>query len=145
MGAAYQDIPKTEIPAATATFNVVFRVASSFGTAVLAVVLQQSIANHIPGVTSLADAARLHGAAALAALSSAFSVSFWWVAALAAAAVIPAAFIPSRAGGGTFSLTSLLGPGDDGPGDDGPGDEGPGDDGGTSESEAVSPSAMVPE
>jgi MFS family permease len=64
MGAAYQDIPKTEIPAATATFNVVFRVASSFGTAVLAVVLQQSIANHIPGVTSLADAARLHGAAA---------------------------------------------------------------------------------
>jgi MFS family permease len=111
MGAAYQGMPRAEIPAATATFNVVFRVASSFGTAVLAVVVQQSIRSHIPGVNSLSDAARLHGAPALAALTRAFGVSFWWVAVLAIAAVIPALFIPGRGG---VSMTSLLAPGQDG-------------------------------
>ena len=109
MGAAYQDMPKAEIPAATATFNVVFRVASSFGTAMLAVVAQQSIRSRVPGVASLADAARPHGPAAGAALAGAFGVSFWWVAVLAAAAVIPALFIPGR---GAASMTSLLSPGE---------------------------------
>ncbi|MBO0821412.1 MAG: multidrug efflux MFS transporter [Nocardiopsaceae bacterium] len=108
MGAAYQGMPKAEIPAATATFNVVFRVASSFGTAVLAVVVQQSIRSRIPGAASLADAARLHGAPALAALTGAFAVSFWWVAALAGVSVIPALFIPGRGGA---SMASLLAPG----------------------------------
>jgi EmrB/QacA subfamily drug resistance transporter len=111
MGASFQGIPKAEIPAATATFNVVFRVGSSFGTAVLAVVVQQAIRSRIPGVASLADAARLHGARALAALTSAFGVSFWWVAALALAAVIPSLFIPGRGAG---SMASMLASGADG-------------------------------
>ena len=111
MGAAYQDIPKSEIPAATATFNVVFRLGSSFGTAVLAVVVQQAIKSRIPGVSSLADTTRLHGTKALVALTSAFGVSFWWVAALAAAAAVPSLFIPGR---GEVSMTLLLPPGDGG-------------------------------
>jgi EmrB/QacA subfamily drug resistance transporter len=97
MGASYQGMPKLEIPAATATFNVVMRVGSSFGTAALAVVLQQAIRNRIPGATGgLSVAAALHGAQARAALTSAFGVSFWWVAAIAAVAVIPTFFIPPR-------------------------------------------------
>jgi Na+/melibiose symporter-like transporter len=97
MGASYQDMPEPEIPAATATFNVVVRVGSSFGTAALAVVLQQAIRNRIPGATGgLSGTAALHGAQARAALTSAFGVSFWWVAAIAAVAVIPALFIPPR-------------------------------------------------
>jgi predicted MFS family arabinose efflux permease len=111
MGASFQGIPKAEIPAATATFNVVFRVGSSFGTAVLAVVVQQAIRSRIPGVSSLADAARLHGGSASAALTSAFEVSFWWVAALALAAAIPSLFIPGR---GESSMASMLVPGDGG-------------------------------
>jgi sugar phosphate permease len=50
MGASYQGMPKPEIPAATATFNVVMRVGSSFGTAALAVVLQQAIRSRIPAL-----------------------------------------------------------------------------------------------
>jgi EmrB/QacA subfamily drug resistance transporter len=110
MGAAYQGMPKAEIPAATATFNVVFRVASSFGTAVFAVVVQQAIRSRVPGATSLADAARLRGAPAIAALSGAFGVSFWCVAGLATVAIVPALFIPGRA---TVSMTALLSPGDE--------------------------------
>jgi EmrB/QacA subfamily drug resistance transporter len=109
MGAAYQGIPKSDIPAATATFNVIFRLGSSFGTAVLAVVVQQAIRSRIPGVSSLADTTRLHGTHVLAALTSAFGVSFWWVAALAVAAIVPSLFIPGR---GEISVTSLLSPGD---------------------------------
>jgi EmrB/QacA subfamily drug resistance transporter len=112
MGASFQGIPKAEIPAATATFNVVFRVGSSFGTAVFAVVVQQAIRTRIPGVSSLADAARLHGASALAALTSAFGVSFWWVAALALAAAIPGLFIPGRGGGSMAPMLALDADGD---------------------------------
>jgi hypothetical protein len=43
-------MPRPEIPAATATFNVVIRVGSSFGTAALAVVLQQAIKDRIRAV-----------------------------------------------------------------------------------------------
>jgi len=97
MGSSYQGMPRPEIPAATATFNVVIRVGSSFGTAVLAVVLQQAIRNRIPGASGgLSGAADLHGALVLSRLTSAFGVSFWWVAAITAAAIIPALFIPAR-------------------------------------------------
>lgn len=97
MGASYQGMPKPEIPAATATFNVIIRVGSSFGTAALAVVLQQAIRNRIPGATGgLSGVAGLHGVHVASALTSAFGVSFWWVAAIAAAAVIPAMFLPAR-------------------------------------------------
>jgi EmrB/QacA subfamily drug resistance transporter len=97
MGASYQGMPRPEIPTATATFNVVLRVGSSFGTAVLAVVLQRSIQTRVPGASGgLSGTAALHGAHALAALTSAFGASFWWVAAIAAIAVLPAFLIPAR-------------------------------------------------
>jgi EmrB/QacA subfamily drug resistance transporter len=96
MGSAYQGMPRPEIPAATATFNVVVRVGSSFGTAALAVVLQQAISSRIPGATGgLSGATALgHGDRTLTLLTSAFGVSFWWVAVLVIAAVIPALLIP---------------------------------------------------
>lgn len=96
MGASYRGMPKAEIPAATATFNVAIRVGTSFGAAALAVVLQQAIRARIPGASgNLSDAAQLHGAGALSLLTSAFGAGFWWVAAIAAAAVLPALFIPA--------------------------------------------------
>jgi EmrB/QacA subfamily drug resistance transporter len=98
MGMAYQGMPRQEIPAATATFNVVARVGSSVGTAVLAVVLQLAISSRIHGTSGgLSAAAGLRGAHARTALTGAFGASFWWVAAIAIAAVIPALFIPLRA------------------------------------------------
>jgi EmrB/QacA subfamily drug resistance transporter len=111
MGSAYQGMPKPEIPPATATFNVIFRVSSSFGTALLAVILQDAISDRIPGANSLAAAARLHGESARSVLNNAFGQSFWWVAALAAVAALPAFFIPARKG--AASMSSLLSPGVD--------------------------------
>ena len=97
MGSSYQGMPQAEIAAATATFNVVIRVGSSFGTAALAVVLQQAIKTRVPGASGgLAGAAALRSARDLAGLTGAFGVTFWWVAALTLAAVIPAFFIPRR-------------------------------------------------
>jgi len=110
MGTAYQGMEKAEIPSATATFNVVFRVASSIGTALFATVLQEAVKNRIPGTTSLAAARSLHDPADLALLASAFRVSFWAVAAVALIAVIPAFFLPGRA---NVSMTSMLVPGGD--------------------------------
>lgn len=107
MGAAYQGMPKREIPPATATFNVIFRVSSSFGTALLAVILQDAIFDRTR-VRSLGNAAHLHGAHARAALATAFADSFWWVAALAVLAAVPALFIPARKG--ALEMRTLLSP-----------------------------------
>jgi EmrB/QacA subfamily drug resistance transporter len=97
MGASYQGTPRAEIPSVTATFNVILRVGTSFGTAALAVVLQQAIRARIPGASgSLSGAAQLRGDRAHALLTGAFGVSFWWVAGIAAAAILPAAFLPLR-------------------------------------------------
>ncbi|MBO0804159.1 MAG: multidrug efflux MFS transporter [Nocardiopsaceae bacterium] len=112
LGAAYQGLPKAEIPSATATFNVVFRVASSIGTAIFATILQQAIKTRIPGTSSLSDAGQLRGARDASLLTSAFGVSFWWVAGVALLAVLPALFLPGRA---TAPMSALLSPGDESP------------------------------
>lgn len=110
MGTAYQGMAKAEIPSATATFNVVFRVASSIGTALFATVLQEAIRARIPGTASVAAAKGLRNASDLALLTGAFRVSFWWVAAVSLLAVVPAFFLPGRA---NVSMTSMLVPGAD--------------------------------
>lgn len=98
MGSSYQDMPRSEIPSATATFNASFRVGSAFGAAALAVVLQQAIRARIPTATSGLNAvAGLRGPRVHDLLTSAFAVSFWWVAALALLAAVPALLIPRRA------------------------------------------------
>lgn len=100
MAAAYQGMPKPEIPSATATLNVAIRVGTSLGTAALAIVLQQAIRAHVPGAAgSLSRAAQLQGPHAHALLTTAFGQTFWWVAALAALAIVPALLIPHRAAG----------------------------------------------
>jgi EmrB/QacA subfamily drug resistance transporter len=98
MGASYQGMPKPEIPAATATINAAIRVGTSFGTAALAVVLQAGIRSRLH-VGSLSAAEELRGVHAHALLTSAFGASFWWIAAIAAVAIIPALLIPRAAAG----------------------------------------------
>jgi EmrB/QacA subfamily drug resistance transporter len=73
VSAAFASLKRSEVADATPQINVVHRVGGSFGTAVLAVVLQRSLA----GVTSNAEAA------------AAFGTAFWWALALTAAAIIP--------------------------------------------------------
>jgi len=73
MTAAFASLQRSELPDATPQMNVLQRIGGSIGTAVLAVVLQRSLA----GSTSLEEAA------------GAFGTAFWWSVAITAAAIIP--------------------------------------------------------
>jgi MFS family permease len=73
MTAAFAALDRSELPDATPQLNVLQRVGGSIGTAVLAVVLQRSLA----GATGLDEAA------------SAFGTAFWWSLGLTAIAIVP--------------------------------------------------------
>jgi EmrB/QacA subfamily drug resistance transporter len=73
MTAAFASLQRSELSDATPQMNVLQRVGGSIGTAVLAVVLQRSLA----GSTSLDDAA------------AAFGTAFWWSVGITAAAIVP--------------------------------------------------------
>lgn len=95
MAAIYQGLPKASVPAATTTANILVRVGSSFGTALLAIILQIYIRAEIPGAGgSLGEVAAHQGPAVPELLVKAFAHSFWWTAALAAVALIPTLLLP---------------------------------------------------
>ncbi|MFZ0043455.1 MAG: DHA2 family efflux MFS transporter permease subunit [Solirubrobacteraceae bacterium] len=74
MSAAFASLERSELSDATPQLNVLQRVGGSIGTAVLAVVLQRSLA----------------GAHTLSAAASAYGTAFWAAAAMAALAIVPA-------------------------------------------------------
>jgi MFS family permease len=99
MAAAYATLKPADVPRATSALNAIQRIGGSIGTAVLAVVLQGQIKDHLAaagagggGATSgtlgrLPEAVRLKVAEPLAA---AFGSTFWWAVAMSAIAIIPA-------------------------------------------------------
>ncbi|GAB3896183.1 MDR family MFS transporter [Microbispora bryophytorum] len=74
MSIAYQDIQPAGIPHATMNTRIVQQVGASFGTAIVAVVLQSLLGQGATG---------------------AFRGAFWWAAGIAVAAVIPAVVLPT--------------------------------------------------
>ena len=98
MAVAYQAVPREAVAQATSTINVIQRIAASVGTALLAVVLQRSIAANLPGfeggigaLASFSEGGRAHTASAVA---DAFGTAFWVAFALVAAALVPALLLP---------------------------------------------------
>jgi EmrB/QacA subfamily drug resistance transporter len=97
MSAAYQTLNAPQIPRATTTINILRQVGGSFGTAILAVILQRQIVsqlgkvagsgNLIGGTASIPEAARTQVAVA-------FGNSFWWAVGLSAIGIIPALWLP---------------------------------------------------
>ncbi|HEY0259129.1 MAG TPA: MDR family MFS transporter [Lacisediminihabitans sp.] len=79
MSVAYQDIPPADIPHATMNTRITQQVGASFGTAIVAVVLQSLLGQGAIGA--------FHGA-------------FWWAIGIAVVAVIPAIALPSGRSGG---------------------------------------------
>ncbi len=73
MSAAYASLRREELSDATPQLNVLQRVGGSMGTAILAVVLQRSLA----------------GAHSPAAAAAAFGTAFWWSVGLTALAIVP--------------------------------------------------------
>jgi EmrB/QacA subfamily drug resistance transporter len=78
---AFQGLERPAIPGASSAVNIIMRIGGSFGTAVLAVVLQRQFADH---------------AASTAGRAAAFATTFGWTLVFTAAALIPALFVPRR-------------------------------------------------
>jgi len=98
MAVAYQAVPRELVAQATSTINVIQRIAASVGTALLAVVLQRSIASNLPGfeggigaLASFSEGGRAH---ATSAVAEAFGTAFWVAFGLVAAALLPALLLP---------------------------------------------------
>jgi EmrB/QacA subfamily drug resistance transporter len=100
MAAAFEGLERAEIPRASSAINVVQRVAGSLGTALLAVVLQWSLADHLTGfgggVARAAALARRDPAHAAPAIAHSFGTAFWVAFALTAAGVVPALLLPAK-------------------------------------------------
>jgi EmrB/QacA subfamily drug resistance transporter len=98
MAVAYQTVPREAVAQATSTINVIQRIAGSVGTALLAVVLQRSIASSLPGIHggigALAALSHTGRAQAAPALADAFGTAFWVALGLVAAALVPALSLP---------------------------------------------------
>jgi MFS family permease len=98
MAVAYQAVPRETVSQATSAINVIQRIAASVGTALLAVVLQRSIATKLPGlhggVGALAALSREGRAQAAPVLADAFGTTFWVAFGLVAAALVPALLLP---------------------------------------------------
>jgi hypothetical protein len=80
MAAAFASLEPRELSHATPQMNVLQRLGGSIGTAVLAVVLQRSLASAPHPVT--------HAAAA-----GAFGTAFWWSLGISALAIVPSAIL----------------------------------------------------
>jgi EmrB/QacA subfamily drug resistance transporter len=97
MAAAYQGLPQAAMGQATTAINVVQRVAGALGSALLAVLLQQSLTARLPGFHGNVGQAGALAAASPHAASSvahAFGASFAVALAVTVLALIPAALLP---------------------------------------------------
>lgn len=99
MAVAYQAVAHEAVPRATGAISMIQRVAGSLGTALLAVVLQRSIALQLPGfhgdLASASAQAASDPARTTPALAHAFGMTFWVALGLAAIALIPALLLPN--------------------------------------------------
>jgi MFS family permease len=98
MAVAYQSVPREAVAQVTSAINVIQRIAGSVGTALLAVVLQRSIAANLPGfeggIGTLAGMSQRGRAAVAPALGQAFGTTFWVAFALVAVSLLPALLLP---------------------------------------------------
>ena len=82
MASAYQDLTPKQMPDASSATRIMQLLGGSFGTAIIAVLLQTQLA--------------AHQAEGLAGQATAFNTVFWWSLAFTALAVIPAFALPGR-------------------------------------------------
>ncbi len=98
MAVAYQSVPREAVAQATSTINVIQRIAGSVGTALLAVVLQRSIAGTLHGfeggIGALAGLSQERRPQVAPVLADAFGTTFWVAFGLVATALIPALLLP---------------------------------------------------
>lgn len=88
--AVFAVLDRADFPEATPQLNLFQRIGGSLGTALLTVVLSSELRAKLPGEANpTAFIMTLHGAP-LRAAADAFSIAFWWAAAIAAVTLLPA-------------------------------------------------------
>jgi EmrB/QacA subfamily drug resistance transporter len=94
MALAYQSVPREAMPAASSALNTLQRIAGSFGTALLAVVLQRAVEAELPGLPGGIGAVGTLRSRdlldVLPALARAFDTAFWFAFGLGLVALVPA-------------------------------------------------------
>ncbi|TDD91423.1 DHA2 family efflux MFS transporter permease subunit [Actinomadura darangshiensis] len=85
MAAAIRDIPGAAIPRASAANRIIMQLGSSFGSAVLIIVLQNRI-NHLIDTKSITPDG----------LAGAYGHTFWWVLGFAAISIVLTLLMPAR-------------------------------------------------
>ncbi|MEU6586566.1 MDR family MFS transporter [Nocardia sp. NPDC046763] len=103
MSASYQTLQRSEIPSATTATNVGLRAASSFGVAVLLVLVQRNIEHRAPGADAFTT--RVRTDEITRTLTHAFTQTYWWAVAIGAVAVVPALMLPRRSSRASTSTT----------------------------------------
>jgi predicted MFS family arabinose efflux permease len=105
MAAAYRNLTRDHVPRATTSLNIVLRIGGSFGTALVAVLLERQISHRIPhggsallqgqplpaSVSGSAGGAQHHLAQALA---SSFGHTVWVLLAVTCVALVSSFFLP---------------------------------------------------
>ncbi|PXX70792.1 EmrB/QacA subfamily drug resistance transporter [Nocardia tenerifensis] len=94
MSASYQTLRHSEIASATTATNVSLRAASSFGVAVLLVLVQRNTEYRTPGSEAFTRADRAEDITH--SLTHAFTQTYWWALAIGAVAVLPALMLPRK-------------------------------------------------
>jgi hypothetical protein len=80
MATAYLGLGREQVPDASTATRIAQQVGGSFGTAIMAMILQTQLHGH--------------AAAGTAGQATAFDIAFWWSLALTAVAIIPAVLLP---------------------------------------------------
>ncbi|MGH9092282.1 MAG: DHA2 family efflux MFS transporter permease subunit, partial [Acidimicrobiales bacterium] len=96
MAAAYARLTHAVVPRATTTLNILMRVGGSFGTALVAVVLERQVSSRLPGspgILSSVSSTSLPGPAAHQ-VSDAFGFTFWVVVVVTAAGLAATLLLP---------------------------------------------------
>jgi MFS family permease len=98
MAAAFQTLSREETPRATSALNAIQRIAGAIGTALLAIILQRTIAANVAdfhgGIQGLAALTREPRTTQV--LADDFGTTFWVAVGLIAAALAPALLLPRR-------------------------------------------------
>ena len=99
MSAAYTNLTRELVPRATTTINILMRVGGSFGTALVAVVLQRQITARLPRLSTVLSngiPAGTHLPELVASrLAGAFGYTFWVVTGVSAVGLVASLLLPA--------------------------------------------------
>jgi EmrB/QacA subfamily drug resistance transporter len=107
MSAAYANLTRDMVPRATTILNILMRVGGSFGTAVIAVILQRQISHRLPQQAAILSTGRPTGRfthSQATKLADSFGYAFWVVVVITAVGLAASLLLPKGRPGAALSM-----------------------------------------